>query len=104
MSKRALSEITDRTTLVPGEAPALVSPALARVIDALFVLKADPHDRAARIQLALLTKDGAACCPSCGGGVDLTGFRRVQTTYASREEWCCRGCRARVILDEEQVV
>jgi hypothetical protein len=98
-----LLEVFDRTTLIPGEAPLLHVPELGVVVDCLFAVREDPSDRRAKIQLALLQRQGAACCPACGDDVDLAGFRRTRTAYAVRDEWSCGGCRQRFLLCEENV-
>ena len=96
-------EVFDRTTLIPGEQPLLHVPQLGCVIDAMFAVKEDPSDRRAKIQLTLLQRQGAACCPACGDDVDIEGFRRTRTTFTVRDEWSCSGCHQRFLLAEENV-
>jgi hypothetical protein len=95
-------EVRDRTTLPPSAAPLVAARDLGLVIDALFDLHERPHDRQAKIRLALLRKQGAAACPTCADDVTLEGFRRTQTSYLVRDEWRCR-CGARFLLAEEHV-
>ncbi len=78
-------------------------PRLGFVIDALFDLADRPDDRAAKIRLALLHREGACWCSSCGEDVSLAGFRRTKTSYAVRDEYRCGGCDQRFLLAEEQV-
>ncbi len=96
-------EVRDRTTLIPGEEPMVAHPRLGFVIDALFDLLERPDDRAAKIRLGLLHREGACWCPSCGDDVSLSGFRRTKTAYAVRDEYRCGGCNQRYLLAEEQV-
>lgn len=98
-----LVEVRDRTTLIPGEEPIVAHPRLGFVVDALFALRANASDRTARMQLALLRKEGADCCPACGDAVALEGFRRTRTDYTVRDEWRCGGCSQRYLLAEEQM-
>jgi hypothetical protein len=103
MRKHVLVEVRDRTTLLPGEQPLVRAPELGAVVDCLFALRENPGDKRSKIQLALLEKQGAACCPGCGDDVDLSGFRRTRTSYALRDEWSCSGCGQRYLLAEENV-
>jgi len=96
-------EVRDRTTLIPGEAPTIAQPQLGFVIDALFALRADPADRTARMQLALLRKEGACACPGCGDDIVLAGFRRTRTTHEIRDEYRCGGCSQRYLLADENI-
>ncbi len=96
-------EVRDRTTLIPGESPAINHPRLGFVIDALFALRAAPENRTVAMQLALLRREGAACCPGCGDDVTLAGFRRTKTDYAVRDEYKCGGCSQRYLLADENV-
>jgi hypothetical protein len=96
-------EVRDRTTLIPGEEPAINHPRLGFVIDALFALRECPTDKTAAMQLALLRREGATCCPGCGDDVSLAGFRRTKTDYAVRDEYRCGGCRQRYLLADENV-
>lgn len=96
-------EVRDRTTLIPGEEPMVAHPRLGFVIDALFALRESPGDRTARMQLALLEKEGACDCPGCGDAIALDGFRRTRTSYAVRDEYRCGGCTQRYLLADEHV-
>ena len=96
-------EVRDRTTLIPGEEPVLAHPRLGFVVDALFALRENERDRTAKIQLALLVREGACQCPGCGDDVGLEGFRRTRTEFGVRDEWRCGGCRQRFLLAEENV-
>ncbi len=98
-----LIEVRDRTTLLPGEVPSLPAPQLGLVIDCLFTLRGNAHDRSARIQLTLLRQRPDCACPSCGDDVTLDGFRRTRTSYVVRDEWSCSGCDQRFLLCEENV-
>lgn len=96
-------EVRDRTTLIPGEEPMVAHPRLGFVIDALFALRENPADRTARMQFAILQKEGACHCPGCGDDVALDGFRRTRTSYAVRDEYRCGGCEQRYLLADENV-
>lgn len=96
-------EVRDRTTLIPGEAPVIAHPRLGFVVDALFALRENPAETSAKIQLALLAREGACSCPGCGDDVELEGFRRTRTEYGVRDEWRCGGCAQRFLLAEENV-
>ena len=99
----SLSEIRDRTTLVPGERPLIDAPQLVIVVDCLFAVRADPSDRSAKIKLVLLQRQGECACPACGDDVTLAGFRRTCTDWAIRDEWSCDGCGQRFLLAEDNV-
>lgn len=96
-------EVRDRTTLIPGEEPMVAHPRLGFVIDALFALREDPGSRTARMQLAVLRREGACCCPGCCDDVSLAGFRRTRTSYAVRDEYRCDSCDQRYLLADEHV-
>jgi len=96
-------EVRDRTTLIPGEVPVIAHPRLGFVVDALFALRENPADKTAKMQLALLVREGACACPGCGDDVELEGFRRTRTEYGVRDEWRCGSCSQRYLLAEENV-
>src|SRR5688572_2422696 len=82
---------------------AVRAPKLSRLVDALFALRHDPHDRRAKITLALLEREGACDCAACGERLDLSGYRSTRTGFSERESIACRGCSAIFILAEHEV-
>jgi hypothetical protein len=92
------------TTLETTVAPAVRAPTLRRVVDAMMALRENPTDRKAKIQLALLEKEGASDCPACGVAFELSGYRVTKTEYTMRATLRCTGCRQSYLLDETHVV
>ena len=96
----AVAEVQTETTSQP---PAVVAPALARVVDALFAVERDPNDRRSRIALALLDKAKATCCPACRARFSLSGYRSTKTPFSQRATLQCRGCLLTYLVEERHV-
>jgi hypothetical protein len=79
------------------------APQLARVADALWALAENPDDRAAKIKVALLEKQGALQCPTCGARFDVRGFRGTFTPYLRRRTLTCLGCTTQYVVEQEQI-
>jgi hypothetical protein len=88
-------------TSILSLAPSVRAPELSRVVK---VLLAPADDRRAKIQRALLAKEGALDCPACGVAFSASGYRATRTSYGHTESLCCSGCRTTFIVDEGQIV
>lgn len=78
------------------------APHLARLVDVLFRLRERPDDKRARIQHALLAREGVACCPACEAPLGLDGFRETRTGFFERRTLTCR-CGTSYLLAERHV-
>jgi hypothetical protein len=94
---RSRSTLLETTTT---RAPSVLAPELSRVADALLAFAHDPSDRRAKIALALLTKQGALDCPSCGARFHVSGYRATHTAFLARRCLDCVSCRTSFVVEE----
>lgn len=90
---------THRTTVTTGVT--LKAPGLRRVVDVLLAAHADPEDRRARIQRALLEKEGLLRCPCCQDRLDVAGYEETRSRAEVRRALRCGGCRTVFVVDEQ---
>ena len=79
------------------------APHLGRLVDVLFRLQARPDDKRARIQHALLRRDGIDACPRCSAELTLDGFSETRTGFFERRTLSCRGCATAYLIGERQI-
>ncbi|MEW5854172.1 MAG: hypothetical protein AB2A00_35690 [Myxococcota bacterium] len=74
-------------------------PCPAPVVDFVRAsLKAREHDR----ELMRLTQAGAHRCPFCQQPIDLSGYRRTETSYLVEEVLRCTTCERELLLGREE--
>lgn len=79
------------------------APHLERLVDVLFRLRVRPDDKRARIQHALLAREGIDACPACQAALTLEGYRETRTGFFERRMLSCRGCGTSYLLAERQI-
>ena len=94
---------TTKTRVTSTPAVTLRAPSLAPIVDVLLALHEDPSDTRARIQAALLHKEGLDGCPSCQAQLDVAGYVETREVSRSRRAIRCLGCDTLFVVAERHV-